>query len=73
MFQAPQQGGFAGAGGADDGHHLALLDGQGAVIEGLDCPVVVFLDHVLHTDQITACRHDASSFQWPRWPYWRGS
>ena len=66
QVQAPQQGGLAGAGGADDGDHLALLNGQGAVVQGLDRPVIEFLDHVLHTDQITACRHGASSFQWPR-------
>ena len=29
---AAQQGGFATAGGADDGHDLALMDGEGNVL-----------------------------------------
>ena len=73
QVQAPEQGGLAGAGGADDGHHLALLNGEGAVVQGHDRPVVIGLDHVLHTDQITACRHGASSFRLLRLPCWRGS
>ena len=38
QVQAPQQGGLAGAGGADDGDHLALLNGQGAVVQALTAP-----------------------------------
>ena len=73
QVQAPQQSRLTGTGGADDGNHLALLDGEGAVVKGLHRSVVVFLDDVLNTDELSACRHDAFSFQWPRWPCWRGS
>ena len=71
QIQTPQQRGFAGAGGADDGHHLALVDVQIAVVQGVDGAVIVLLYQMLDGDQdLTACRHGASSFRWPQCP-WR--
>ena len=70
QIQRAQQGGFAGAGGADDGHHLALPDVQIAVVQRFYGAAVIFLHQMLHGDELIACRHDASSFQWLRWP-WR--
>ena len=74
QIQAAQQRGLAGTGGADDGHHLAAADVQIAVVQSVDSAVVVLLDQMLHGDQnIIACRHGASSFQWPRCPWRPGS
>ena len=71
QIQTPQQRGFAGAGGADDGYHLALVDVQIAVVQGVDGAVIVLLYQMLDGDQdFTACRHGASSFRWPQCP-WR--
>ena len=51
QVQAAQQRGFAGAGGPDDGHHLALADIQTAVVQGVDGAVIVLLDQMLHGDE----------------------
>ena len=55
QVQAPQQGGLAGAGGADDGHHLALVDVQIAVIQGLDRAVIVLLVISCRTEMRPYC------------------
>ena len=74
QVQTAQQRRFAGAGRADDGHDLAAVDAEVAVVQGLDGAAVEFLDHVLDADQLViACRHGASSFRRPRWLCWRGS
>ena len=71
QVQAAQQGGLAAAGGADNGHHLAPLDLQAAVVQCVHRAVVIFLHQMLHGNQdIIACRHGAFSFQWPQSP-WR--
>ena len=72
--QAAPQGGFAGAGGADDGHHLALVDVQVTAVQRVDRAVVVLLDQLLYGDEdFTAYRHGAFSFLWPRWLWRRDS
>ena len=58
---------------ADDGHHFPLRDVQVTVVQRLHGAMVVLLHQVLHGDQLIACRHDASSFQWLRWPWRPGS
>ena len=74
QVQAAEQRGLAGTGGADDGHHLALVDIQVAAVQCMDGAVVVFLDQVLYGDEnFTACRHGAFSFLWPRWLWRRDS
>ena len=40
--QAAEQGGLAGAGGADDGQGLALLQGEADIAENLGVPEVLF-------------------------------
>ena len=73
-IQAAEQRGLAGTGGADDGHHLALVDIQIAAVQCVNGAVVVFLDQVLYGDEnFTACRHGAFSFLWPRCPWRRDS
>ena len=72
--QAAQQRGLAGTGGADDGHHLALVDVQVTAIQRVNGAVVVLLHQTLHGDEnFTACRHGAFSFLWPRSLWRRGS
>ena len=74
QIQAPQQRGFAAAGGADDGHHLALADLQITIVQRVNGTMIVFLYQILYRDQnVIACRHDAFSFQWPRLPWRPGS
>ena len=73
-IQAAEQRGLAGTGGADDGHHLALVDIQIAAVQCVNGAVVVFLDQVLYGDEnFTAYRHGAFSFLWPRWLWRRDS
>ena len=73
QIQRAQQGGLAGSRGADDSHHFPLCNVQAAVVQRLHGAMVVLLHQVLHGDQLIACRHDASSFQWLRWPWRPGS
>lgn len=74
QVQAPQQRGFAAAGGADDGHHLALADLQITIVQRVNGAMIVFLYQILYRDQnVIACRHDAFSFRWPRLPWRPGS
>ena len=74
QIQAAQQRGLAGAGGTDDGHYLSLFDLQIAVIQRMNGTVIVLLHQMLHgNENIIACRHDASSFRWPRWLWRPGS
>ena len=73
QIQGAQQGGLAGPRGADDGHHFPLCNVQATVVQRLHGAMVVLLHQVLHGDQLIACRHDASSFQWLRWPWRPGS
>ena len=44
--------GLAGTGGADDGHHLALVDIQIAAVQCVNGAVVVFLDQVLYGEAV---------------------
>ena len=63
QVQTPQQGGFAGAGGADDHHHVSFVDVNADIVQGLQCALVVVFFQVLDLDQLIVCRHGASSFQ----------
>ena len=63
QVQAPQEGGFAGAGGSDDDHHVAGVDVHADAVQGMEGTVIIVLFQVLDLNQITGCRHDASSFQ----------
>ena len=63
QVQRAEEGGFAGAGGPDDHHHVPLVDIHAHPVQGLDVLPVVILFQVPDLDQIIVCRHGAASFQ----------
>ena len=63
QVQAAEERGLAGTGGADDHHHVALVNVHRDAVQGLDgAPVVVFLQ-VLDLDQLISGRHGSFSFR----------
>ena len=61
QVQAAQQRRLARPGGADYRDDLAARNAETAVIERLDRSADVFLFDMLYADELTACRHGASS------------
>ena len=61
QVQGAQERGFAGAGGADDHHHVTLVDVHGDPVQGLDPLSVVVFFQIPYLDQIIVRRHGASS------------
>ena len=72
QIQAPEQRGFAAAGGADDRHDLAGRDSERASVERHDA-ALEFFGHILYADEFRSCRHGAFSFRSLQWPCWPGS
>ena len=63
QVQAAKQGGLAGAGGADDHHHVALVDIHGDIIQGVEGAFIIVFLQVLDLDQLIVCRHGSFSFR----------
>ena len=63
QVQAAQQGGLAGAGGADDHHHIPLVDIHADIVQSVDGAFVVVFFQVFHLNQVISCLHGSSSFQ----------
>ena len=63
QIHTPQQGALAGAGGADDGHHVPLVDIHGNIVQGVESAFVVGFPDMFYLNQLIVCRHGSSSFQ----------
>ena len=63
QVQTAQEGGLAGAGGADDHHHVAPVDIHGNTVESLDGAVVIMLFQVSDLDETISYRHGSFSFR----------
>ena len=63
QVQTAQQGAFAGAGGADDHHHISLVDVHADIVQCLDGTMVIVFFQVLHLNQLISGRHGSFSFQ----------
>ena len=63
QIQGAEERGLAGAGGADDHHHISPVYVHAHAVKSLDGALVVVLPKVFDLYQFTACRHDSSSFQ----------
>ena len=51
QVQAPQERALAAAGGADDGHDIALADVHGHAVQRLDVAAVVVFFQVMHLNE----------------------
>ena len=71
--QAAEHGALPRSAAADNGHHLAPVHREAAAVERFHFTFVIFLYHIHHTDELTVCRHDASSFQSLQFPWKRDS
>ena len=72
QVQRAQQSGLAGAGGADNHHHIALVYIHTDPVQGLYSAFVIIFLEVFDLNKFIAYRHDSSSFQNVLSPCWLG-
>ena len=63
QVQAAEERGLAGAGGADDHHHVSPVNVHGDAVQSLDGAFVIVFLQVLDLDQTISDRHGSFSFR----------